>query len=66
VKYYTTIYFQHKKTLKYERVDFEGSCTEAEAKILAAVFKPKGHRLHKIVHTTITGGSNDKETQENS
>lgn len=60
MKKYTTLYYQHKKTLKYERVDFEGEATEGEIKLLAAVFKPKGYRFHKVVITTVTGGKEDE------
>lgn len=61
MKHYTTIYYQHRKTLKYERVDFEGKCTDDEVKLLAAVFRPKGHKFHKVVHTTITGAKADEK-----
>lgn len=60
MKKYTTIYYQHKKALTFERVDFQGEATEAEVKILAAVFKPKGHRLHKVVITTVLERGNEE------
>jgi len=60
MKEFTTIYYQHKKTLKYERIDFEGRASDKEVKLLAAMFRPKGHRLHKVVFTTISEGEKDE------
>jgi len=58
---YMTIYYIHRKAKTFERVDFEGHASEADAKVLAAVFRPRGYKLHKIVFTTISGGQENEK-----